>query len=78
MRVFHDIQGAGMRPNPVTYCALISTLGKQRGRGGQAARLAYDLWRELSDSGLPLDAAAFRTGMNACIRSALPAHAVNV
>jgi len=34
-----------------------------RRRGQPSADLAYQLWQELCDLQLPLDAAAFRTGI---------------
>ena len=62
VQVFKDLQRSGMRPNCVTYCGVISALCKQRRRGLPSAELAYELWLELQQQGLPLDAAAYRTG----------------
>ena len=60
-----------MAPNKVTYCGLISALGKQRRRGSRYPELAYELWQELRDehstSGETLDAISLRTGMKACV-----------
>ncbi len=56
------LQRNGMQPNKVTYCTIISMLGKQRRRGVRALQLAHELWRELLGSGIPLDDAAYRTG----------------
>jgi pentatricopeptide repeat protein len=68
--IFRDIQAGDMRPNKVTYCGLISALGKQRRKGSRYVELAYDLWVELQSStngGSQLDSAALRTGMKACV-----------
>jgi leucine-rich PPR motif-containing protein len=65
--VFRDMQRAGVAPNQVTYCQLISALGKQRRRGQRSAQLAHELWQELQASGAPLDGAALRAGMKACV-----------
>lgn len=59
---FRDLQSLGLNPNVVTYCGLISALGKERRRGVRYAQLAHELWRELAASGLQLDSAAYRTG----------------
>ncbi|KAL3156917.1 hypothetical protein ABBQ38_001179 [Trebouxia sp. C0009 RCD-2024] len=67
LEVFRQLQHAGLTPNFVTYSGLISALGKVRRRGQPSAELAYQLWQELYQLQTPLDAAAFRTGMNACI-----------
>ena len=63
LEVFRQIQQAGLAPNFVTYCGLISALGKVRRRGQPSAELAYQLWQELYQLQEPLDAAAFRTGL---------------
>ena len=61
--MFRDLQElGGWAANRVTYCALISALGKDRRRGSRSAAVAYELWAELLASGAQLDAAAFRTG----------------
>lgn len=65
--VFRDLQNCGMAPNKVTYCGLISALGKQRRRGSRYPELAYELWQELRASADSLDAAAVRVGMKACV-----------
>lgn len=67
--VFRGLQADGMAPNKVTYCGLISGLGKKRRRGSRYAEVAYELWQELLESpyGSQLDAAALRTGMKACM-----------
>ena len=66
-----DAQARGLSINKVTYCCLISACGRQRRRGLRWAALAYELWRELERAaladGAPLDAAAFRAGMKACV-----------
>lgn len=62
VEVFEDLKSAGLAPNKVTYCALISALGKDRRRGVRSAQLAYELWTELQGQGEQLDAAAYRTG----------------
>lgn len=72
VNVFRDLQNRGMAPNKVTYCCLISALGKQRRRGSRYAHVAYELWQELrTASSLPLmsdlDPVALRTGMKACV-----------
>ncbi|DBA92143.1 TPA: hypothetical protein ACH3X1_015865 [Trebouxia sp. C0004] len=67
LEIFRQLQAAGLTPNYITYCGLISAFGKVRRRGQPSADLAYQLWQELCSLQLPLDAAAFRTGMNACI-----------
>jgi pentatricopeptide repeat protein len=60
---FRDMQGAGRAPNVVTYCGLISALGRERRRRGvRYAQTAYELWSELAASSTQLDAAAYRTG----------------
>lgn len=60
---FRDMQGAGLPPNVVTFCGLISALGRERRRRGvRYAQTAYELWSELAASGTQLDAAAYRTG----------------
>lgn len=63
LEVFRRIQQAGLVPNFVTYCGLISALGKVRRRGQPSAELAYQLWQELYQLQEPLDAAAFRAGL---------------
>ena len=63
LEVFRQLQAADLTPNFITYCGLISALGKVRRRGQPSAELAYKLWQELYQLRLPLDAAAFRTGM---------------
>jgi len=63
LEIFRQIQAAGLIPNFITYCGLISAFGKVRRRGQPSADLAYQLWQELCDLQLPLDAAAFRTGI---------------
>ncbi len=60
LRAFEDIKAAGMQPNVVTYCSMIS--GLARSRQQRFVRSAYKLWRELERSGQHLDAAAYRTG----------------
>ena len=63
MRALRAIQAAGMQPNVVTYCGLISALSRERRQREQ--QLGYRLWCELHDSSLRLDAAAYRTGEQA-------------
>lgn len=68
--IFRDLQAGSMNPNKVTYCGLISALGKQRRKGSRYLELAYELWLELQNSALKgsqLDSAALRTGMKACV-----------
>jgi len=68
--IFRDLQAGNMNPNKVTYCGLISALGKQRRKGSRYVELAYELWIELQNSskgGSQLDSAALRTGMKACV-----------
>lgn len=68
VEAFEDVKKAGMAPNKVTYCSLISALGKDRRKGLRSAQLAYEMWRELKAAGgEALDAAAYRIGMNACV-----------
>lgn len=62
--IFRQLQSAGFSANYVTYCGLISALGKERRRGQPSADLAYQLWQELYEAEMPgLDAAAYRAGM---------------
>jgi len=63
LRALRAIQAAGMQPNVVTYCGLISALSRERRQREQ--QLGYRLWCELHDSPLRLDAAAYRTGEQA-------------
>lgn len=67
--IFRDLQAGSMNPNKVTYCGLISALGKQRRKGSRYVELAYELWLELLNSCKvsQLDSAALRTGMKACV-----------
>jgi len=67
LAVFRDLQSCGMAPNKVTFCGLISALGKQKRRGSRYLELAYELWRELQLSGDNLDPMALRIGMKACV-----------
>ena len=60
--IFRMLQTAGLNPNFITYSGLISALGKVRRKGQPAAELAYQLWQELYQSELQLDAGAFRAG----------------
>lgn len=60
LRAFDDIRAAGMQPNVVTYCSIIS--GLARSRQESFVKSAHKLWRELQRSGQHLDAAAYRTG----------------
>ena len=63
LRIFRDLQAAGFRPNLVTWCGLISGLGRQCRKGVPFQQQAYDLWHELKLSGTPLDdKAAYCTG----------------
>lgn len=62
LRAFQDIKAAGMQPNVVTYCGIISGLAGSRQDG--FVRSAHRLWQELQRSGQHLDAAAYRTGIN--------------
>lgn len=62
VEAFEDLKSAGLQPNKVTYCSLISALGKDKRRGVRSAQLAYELWMELRASGEELDAAAYRIG----------------
>ena len=62
LEIFRQIQTAGLLPNFITYCGLISALGKVRRRGQPSAEIAYQLWQELCQLQLPLDAGAYRTG----------------
>ncbi|EFN58087.1 hypothetical protein CHLNCDRAFT_34493 [Chlorella variabilis] len=65
---FRDMQAGGRAANVVTYCGLISALGRERRRRGvRYAQTAHELWGELAGSGTQLDAAAFRTGLKACV-----------
>ena len=64
LRVYRAIEGAGMQPNVITCCGLISALGKAR-RPAERAQ-GCRLWHELHASGQHLDAAAYRTGESAC------------
>ena len=60
LRVYRAIEAAGMTPNVITCCGLISALGKAR---RQAERhQGHRLWLQLRASGQCLDAAAYRTG----------------
>ena len=59
---FRDLQSLGLTANVVTYCGLISALGKERRRGVRYAQTAHELWAELAGSGAQLDSAAYRTG----------------
>ena len=68
VEAFEDLKVSGLQPNKVTYCALISALGRDRRRGVRSAALAYELWRELQAQGERLDAAAYRAGAPACAR----------
>lgn len=65
--IFRDLQKGGLSPNQVTYCSLISALGKTKRHGSRSAHLAYELWKELVVSVTleTLDMAALRTGMKA-------------
>ena len=66
--IFRQLQSAGYNANYVTYCGLISALGKIRRRGQPSADLAYQLWQELYEAEMPgLDAAAYRTGKISCL-----------
>lgn len=69
LEVFQDLKRQGYEPNIITYCGLISSLGKIRRRGVRGPELAYQLWKELlsSPQGSELDAVAIRTGMKACV-----------
>lgn len=60
VRALRALQAAGMQPNVVTYCGLISALSRERRQREQ--QLGYRLWCELHASSLRLDAAAYRTG----------------
>lgn len=61
VEVFRDVAAAGLEPNRVTYCQLISGLLKCRRRGSPNSQLAYQLWQELlSKEGL--DGEAYKTG----------------
>lgn len=60
LRVYRAIEAAGMQPNVITCCGLISALGKGRRQAERGQ--AYRLWLELHASGQCLDAAAYRTG----------------
>ena len=60
LRALRAIQTAGMQPNVVTYCGLISALSRRRRH--RERQLGYRLWQELQSSPLQLDAAAYRTG----------------
>lgn len=65
--IFRQLQSAGYNANCVTYCGLISALGKVRRRGQPSAELAYQLWQEMCEADMPgLDAAAYRTGKTVC------------
>ena len=61
LRALRAIQAAGMEPNVVTYCGVISALSRERRQREQ--QLGYRLWCELHGSSLRLDAAAYRTGV---------------
>lgn len=67
VKIFRDLQKSGLSPNQVTYCSLISALGKTKRQGSRYAHLAYELWKELVVSVTleTLDMAALRTGMKA-------------
>ena len=58
-----------LEPGVKDYCLVISALLQtaKGSRGKPHAEVAHALWVELSDSGLALDAAALRTGMNTCV-----------
>ena len=60
LRALRAIQAAGMQPNVVTYCGIISAFSRLRRHREQ--QLGYRLWCELDSSSLRLDAAAYRTG----------------
>lgn len=60
---------AGLRPNAVTTCSLISALCRDRRRGVRSAQLALDVWQGLRASGEHLDAAAYRAGMHVCVKT---------
>ncbi len=62
LEAFRDLQTLGLTPNVVTYCGLISALGRERRRGLRFAATAAELWDELAGSGAQLDAAAYRAG----------------
>lgn len=75
LRAFDGIKAAGMQPNVVTYCSIISALTRSRHPG--FVKTAHRLWKELQRSGQHLDAAAYRTGQSAqrcmfCIRHSVP------
>ena len=70
---FRDLQSLGLTANVVTYCGLISALGKERRRGVRYAQTAHELWAELAGSGAQLDGAAYRTGAPA-VRAVVGRH----
>lgn len=73
LEAFRDLQALGLAPNVVTYCGLISALGRERRRGLRFAATAAELWEELAGSGVQLDAAAYRAGeAAACLAGGTP------
>ena len=69
LRVLRWAQGAGLAVRTKDYSAVVSGLsqaGKAKG-GRQYRQLAFQVWEELLDSGLALDGAALRAGMNATV-----------
>lgn len=62
-----DLVASPMQPSLVLYCSVISALGRDKRRASSGRSLAYTLWKDLRGSGLQLDAAAYRAGINACV-----------
>jgi hypothetical protein len=67
LQALRAIQAAGMQPNVVTYCGMISALSRRRRH--RERQLGYRLWQELQGSPLRLDAAAYRTGPRRSVRT---------
>ncbi|MEW5302547.1 MAG: hypothetical protein WDW36_005322 [Sanguina aurantia] len=67
--VFHQLGDVHGPPSPHVYVTLISRLLHVKRRGVPNLSLALQLWEELARSGVQLDAASYRAGINAHVEA---------
>ena len=64
LQIFRHLQDLHMITTAAYWCEVIDALARQRQKGTVSNQLPRQLWRELCDSGLHLDARSYVTGQH--------------